>query len=401
MRELFFIRLGGDTQRVSWLDTGGQFVEGPLQEAAAQIGARRVVVFVPAADITFRQVAVPTRNRARLTAAVPYLLEDLLADDVEDLHFAIGERGADERLAVAIIARARLDAWLAALHEAGIQPAALVPEVLVLPYQAGAWTLYCEPEQVLGRTAAQSGFVFDADNLAFVLERTLAEADPRPESVWLYAAGGAVDVAAAVMTEAGVIIQPQADPGSSLALFAGQYHEPTSLNLLQGVYSRREQLGKLWRPWRPVLVLLALWVITQFGLKLYQHNTFGTEHERLRAEVNQIYLNTFPDAKRVVDARVQMEQRLAALRGGGGQSAGFMELMAALGDSQVANSGVELRRVAYKDGELNVALTIGDLQRLEQYKNQLVSGGLSVEIQSATARNDRVEAQLHITRKAS
>ncbi|MEK7322874.1 MAG: type II secretion system protein GspL [Pseudomonadota bacterium] len=401
MRELFFIRLGNDVQRVSWLDANEQVVEGALHEAAAQIGARRVAVFVPAADITFRQVTVPTRNRARLAAAVPYLLEDLLADDVEDLHFAIGERGADERVAVAIIARARLDGWLAVLHEAGIQPAALVPEVLALPYQAGAWTLFCEPGQILTRTAAQSGFVLDADNLVFVLERALAEAEPRPESVWLYGAGGAADAAAAVVTTAGVIAQLQAEAGPPLALFAGQYHEPTSLNLLQGTYSRREQLGKLWRPWRPALALLALWVIAQFGVKIYQHGTFSAENERLRAEVNQIYLSSFPDAKRVVDARVQMEQRLAALRGSGQSGGGFMELMAALSDPQAIASGVELRKVAYKDGELNVALTIGDLQRLEQYKNQLMSGGFTVEIQSATARNDRVEAQLHIKRTAS
>ncbi len=401
MREQFFIRLGNDAHRVAWLDANAQVVEGAPHEAAAQVGARRVVVFVPAADITFRQVAVPTRNRARLAAAVPYLLEDLLADDVEDLHFAIGERAADERVAVAIIARARLDGWLAVLHEAGIQPAALVPEVLALPYQAGAWTLFCEPGQILARTGAQSGFVLDADNLAFILERALAEAEPRPEGVWLYGAGGAADAAAAVATDAGVIAQPQAEAGPPLALFAGQYHEPTSLNLLQGAYSRREQLGKLWRPWRPALALLALWVIVQFGVKIYQHGVFSAEDERLRAEVNQIYLSSFPDAKRVVDARVQMEQRLAALRGGAQSGGGFMELLAALSDPQAIASGVELRRLGYKNGELNVALTIGDLQRLEQYKNQLVSGGFSVEIQSATARNDRVEAQLHIKRSAS
>ncbi len=53
--------------------------------------------------------------------------------------------------------------------------------------------------------------------------------------------------------------------------------------------------------------------------------------------------------------------------------------------------------MSYKDGELNVALTISDLQRLEQLKNQLDSqSGLQVEIQSASARNNRVEARLHI-----
>jgi general secretion pathway protein L len=58
---------------------------------------------------------------------------------------------------------------------------------------------------------------------------------------------------------------------------------------------------------------------------------------------------------------------------------------------------VEIDRLSYKDGELNIALMISDMQRLEQLKDRLSSDTrMSVEIQSATARNNRVEARLQI-----
>ena len=346
MRELFFIRLGDEAGQASWLTADGRVERGPLETAAAQTGGRRVVVFVPAAEIGLREVAVPTRNRARMAAAVPYLLEEQLADDVEELHFAVGERGADGRVAVAIVARARMDAWLAALHGAGIQPAALVPEVLALPYQAGAWSLLREPGRVLVRSGEQSGFELDADNLRFVLQRALAEAVPPPETLWLSVAEGAPAELSGELAELGVTVQAQTETAPPLALFAAQHNEQTALNLLQGAYSRREQLGKMWRPWRPAAILLAVWVIAQFGVKIYQHGSLSAEDERLREEINQIYLRTFPEAKRVVNARVQMEQKLAELRGGGGGASDFMEMMSALSEPGAAAGGVELRRVS-------------------------------------------------------
>jgi len=166
---------------------------------------------------------------------------------------------------------------------------------------------------------------------------------------------------------------------------------------LQGPYSRREQLGKLWRPWRPAAALLAIWVVLQFGVKIYQHHELQLQDDRLREEISRIYLQTFPEAKRVVDARLQMQQHLTELRGGTGNVDGFLKILAEVSAPTADLGGVEIDRLSYKDGELNIALMISDLQRLEKLKDRLSSDThMSVEIQSATARNNRVEARLKI-----
>lgn len=401
MQDIFFIQLDADAGRARWSSAAGELADGTLAEAAAQVGGRRVLVFVPAADVSFRDVAVPTRNRARIAAAVPYLLEEQLAADVDELHFAVGERAADGRVAVAIVARARMDAWLAALHAAGIQPAALVPECLALPYRPLAWTLWWGGDAAVVRSAAQRGFALDPDNVPFVLTRALAEAAPAaPDLLWVLDGGGAAGEAERRLADLGVPVQAERETRPLLALLTEHYNEQQAIDLLQGAYSRREQLGRLWRPWRPAAALLAVWVLAQFGIKAYEYQRLDREHARLQQEIADIYLQTFPGSKRVVNARVQMEQQLSALRGGGGDG-DFMQMMAALSRPVAAAADVELERVAYKQGELNVALVIGDLQRLEQLKAQLAASGLAVEIQSATARNDRVEAQLHLRRGAS
>ena len=402
MQELFFLHLHAAGDRAAWLDANGDVIQATLADAAAHAAGRRVLVFVPTADVVFRRVTVPTRNRARIAAAVPYLLEDQLAADVDDLHFAVGERGADGSVAVAIVARTRMDAWFAALHEVGIQPQFLVPDCLALPYQQGAWTLWWASDNAVIRNGLQSGFALDADNVPFVLKRALAEMEPPPEMLWVMDAGGAGGEAAVPLADMNVPLQSQLEARPALAVLKENYNEQHAINLLQASYSRREQFGRMWRPWWPAVALLLLWVAAQFGIKIYEYRHLDQQNAQLQEEINQVYLAAFPDAKRVVNARAQMEQRLTALRGSGGQGGDFMTLMAAIAQPVVTTPGLEVQRLAYKEGELNLALLIGDLQSLEQFKQRLVgSAQLNVEVQSATARNDRVEAQLHIKKGAS
>jgi len=56
--------------------------------------------------------------------------------------------------------------------------------------------------------------------------------------------------------------------------------------------------------------------------------------------------------------------------------------------------------VSYKEGQLNLDLSIKDLQALDQLKQRLTGqAALSVEIQSATSQEDKVQSRLQIQAK--
>ncbi len=121
MSQRIFIRLSHETSAaVSWLrasESGlalGNVTSGTLEQAAAEIAQQpgaRIVVLAPASEIVFAQATVP--GRTRLAQAVPYALEEQLAADVEQLHFALGRREADGRIKTAVVSRAHMPNWLA------------------------------------------------------------------------------------------------------------------------------------------------------------------------------------------------------------------------------------------------------------------------------------------------
>src|SRR6201999_1445602 len=86
---------------------------GPLSLAAPRSAGRRICVLVPGTDVLLTDPEVPTKAGTKLQQVVPYALEEQLADDIDDLHFAIGKRPADSvRTPVAVVRRELMDEWV-------------------------------------------------------------------------------------------------------------------------------------------------------------------------------------------------------------------------------------------------------------------------------------------------
>ena len=97
-------------------------VSGELAQATAMATGRRVAVILPASEVLATDSDAPAKSAAKLAQVIPYALEERVADEIENLHFAIGERDADTgRVPVVVVARARIDARLAELRAAGLQ----------------------------------------------------------------------------------------------------------------------------------------------------------------------------------------------------------------------------------------------------------------------------------------
>ena len=258
MRETLYLRLGHSPDAEVEFGVASSDLRalrtqrGRLADAAAVAGGRRVVAFLPAASTRLAQVELPGRMNARLLQAVPYALEEQLAEDVESLHFAVGERQADGQIPVAVIATDSLEQWLAALADAGLRPEGLVPEALALPVPepGGATVLLCG-EEAIARLSAHAGFCCDAE----ALDDYLALEDIGPSApVCLYLAAGTQRDGSVRGPATRLLPAP-----SALHVLANGLSTPQAINLLQGPYSERQGIKKHLRPWALAASLLLAW----------------------------------------------------------------------------------------------------------------------------------------------
>jgi len=404
MMERLFVRVDLEGDFASWVVTDGSghvqsdSMRGSLEMAVKEAAGRQVIAIAPAGDVLLTRVFVPTQNRQRLIKAVPFVLEDQLADDIESLHFALGRRRANGELPVAVVARKNMEAWLGGLRGAGLDPEILIPEQLLVPLRDDEWGVLIRDEMALVRTQQHFGFVADRSNLAFLLQTAILEDEEnKPACIRLYKTGEDA-VPLPNLAELDTDITEETGQEDVIAFLARGFNANEAINLLQGPYGRGTELERSWRRWRPAAALAGLWLLLQGGMGIVEYQRLAKETQRLNQEIEQLYRGLFPEARKMVNARAQMESRLKALRSKPGKAgSGFLSLLTQSGHVLRSTPGVELKGMSYRDGRLDLDIAIGNLQELDGLKKRILEQpGLDVEIQSAVARDGKVGSRLRI-----
>ena len=173
------------------------------------------------------------------------------------------------------------------------------------------------------------------------------------------------------------------------------------INLLQGSYRPQNKLVNLWRPWRLTAVLLILLAGLQLAKQILTYQQLVQQRQILTAQIEKIYRETFPQARKIVNPPVQMEQQLQQLRTQQNQPTTTEHFLAWLNQMSTTlqqTPGFNLQQLDYQPGQLDLFLEIDNLQALEHLKQRLSRLGFSAEIQSATSRSKTVESRMRITR---
>ncbi len=389
MNELLIIRLGHDAAaEASWApaDASGHLLgttqRGALSAAAGMARDRRVVALVPAEQLMLTEVSVPGLRGPRLRQAIPFALEDRLATDVDEVHCAIGATTSDGVHQVAVVEHRSMAAWLDAFREAGLSVAALVPDCLALPWSGdGEVTVAITEDRVLLR---------DGEARGFSCERALLEP----------MLAGRVDAVPA--TRVGTVNDAPVPPVLSatpvtalhdglLAWLAPQAASP-SLDLLQGRYASKQRRAAALGRWRLPAALAAAWLLVVVGTWLLEYRAVAAEHDRLQAEISEIFSSVITDEP-MVDPRRQIERRL----GGGTGDTEWLRLLAAVADGATQVEGIEVTGLTYRPGLLDVAIAARSVGELDQLRDRVLAAGrVDAAIDSASSQGDEVEGRLQV-----
>lgn len=380
-----------------WVKVGGAAAtlrHGVAEELAAACAGNRAVLVADGIEVTLTHATVPSRQRSTVVRAVPFALEDQFADDVGELHFAIGDRLDGDNVDVAVVRHETLRRWLRMCADAGVSVAAVVPEQLLLPRIDDDWSLVGDGQRIVARTGRWGGFVADRATFEIFGQFAMRQEDGEARRAHLFGDLEPADIAPID----GLELVPTDSRLVPLHLYAQQNAPYTKLSLLQGPYSPRAKIGRVFRPWRPAAVLVGVLLCLQLGLYVAQKVQLEGQSRDLRAEMERIYREAFPDARKVVDPRLQMDRRLREMRKGSSSGdVGVLALISVAGPVVRASEGLEIRGLTYRNGEMVLNIVAESLQRIDKLRADLLErGGLDVEIQSASSREGQVNSRLLI-----
>ncbi|MDX1499802.1 MAG: type II secretion system protein GspL [Woeseiaceae bacterium] len=410
MSEYLVIRPGPDPETsANWIVVDGDgtrrgpVATGPLSQAALEATEREVIVLVPATEVLTTTVELPVKSGARLLAALPYALEEQLADDVETLHFAAGQRREDGRIPAAVVSLGNMEHWQALLDTAGLTPARIVPENHGLARIPGTMSMLVESDQVLfndgdGIEVALQG-VSPAEVLDIVGAIGAGDGDA-PRHLLVFCAPGLDEQYRedwAVLRDrlASVdlnVLEDGALPRLAVTVAAGH-----GINLLQGRFSRQGDLGQVLRPWRhAALLLLTLGLVLVAG-KAVDTYRLARDEAALQARFTEEYREIRPDDTREIVDPLSVVNSLRRGLGGPVARQVFLPSLEQLGRALAQSQGAEVEAISYRAGVIDVRLTAPDVPTLDNIQRQVsASGRFTASIQSTDQVGDKVSSRIQI-----
>lgn len=389
-------------QEVDWaiFDPQGRILERATQVSLESIPDNNYPtwVLIPGTECLLTSTHVPSRQRQKIIQAVPYALEEFLAEEIEKLHFALGQSPPHSGLiSVAVMERDLLEGYLQRLNSLKIVPRVVMPDILAIPKPPDGWGIGWTEHKLLVRTGKESGFAIEATHLEQFWKKALQE-EGLPSNILISRDHSSFPLHSLEL-EPSSWKENLYEQGELAWLVQGILSHDHSLNLLQGPYQPVPKTAHLLRPLRLTWILLILWG----GLFLSQQGVYyqrlKQQHQALEASIEKIYRETFPEARKVVNPRVQMEQHLKTLRNQPNLSHRVEDFLVSL--IQIApflkTEGLELEHLDYRQDSFELQLEVSSWQVLETLKNRLIKLGFTVKVQSAAHQNhQKIESRIRI-----
>jgi general secretion pathway protein L len=446
MAEILFIRLGSQNQdAVSWLIfnaleqeiiASGELANAEQLTLLTEKAQQRVVkVFVPGSDVLLKRLTVPTKSQRAMRSAVPYMLEDELAQDVDELFFAyanISSDNSEHNCFVAITQREQMQLWLSWLADADIKTKSIQPDVLAMPYvnepsthdqwSAIALNPDAKSSQIIIRQGQWQGFVLDSEAWQFTLQSRLLAARTLNTSEAIKAEQGDIEP---VLTINAYSVLPRFDAMADtdaerdaqsliqvvhaqeelpLALLAQQSStsQHSTFNLLQDEFKIKEQRSPYVTSWLWAAGFAACALLCNVGYKSAKLWQLSNQQIQIEAQIIDRYQQTFPNAKRVRIGTIksQLTRELSQL-GGGSEQVGFLSMLSQVQPAFAKVPALKPESLKFdgKRQELRVQAIADDYQHFERFKNALNLANLTVKQGTQNNQGEQVTGSFSIVSK--
>ncbi|MBV7263537.1 type II secretion system protein GspL [Photobacterium sp. WH77] len=369
---------------------------GQLGELAAYGENRPVYLLVSGSDVLLSQVSIPSGSGRQLAQVLPYLLEEELAQDVDDLHIHMLKREAD-KADVAVVGHQRMQHWLSLCDDAGLAVRKIIPDCLCLPAFDNSYSAAEIDGQWLLRQSATQGICADTEWLASwmmaqqvpLISQVLEEESPEAQSADAQTAAEALtdDTEDSVSQHrirhftpapSGMPGHWQAEAPELVMALLAKGADDSKVNLLSGPYKLQPTWHKALKPWRKVGiaavlvlgVLVAEYVVRVQGME-NQALAYKTESERIFRQVLPQF-NNIPTSSYLKRQMNQELSRLGGAESGQGVLPWLIELRPAL--LKVPQISVQNLKYDHNRHELRLQAVAAEFQHFEQLRVLLVEG---------------------------
>lgn len=326
--------------------------EGAFKKTLASVK----VVWVPTEQVSLLAQFVPGKRKQDWLAALPYALEESLAEPVESLHFVVLNRTSQGLVSVAVVSKSRMQQWVEHVQLMGLGQVQLVADCFQVAVaqpkkQADsspsdsdgaqseqAWSLFKTDEaRCLVRTGEYSGFAGSLEwyqQLVQLHTQRHGEIDVhKVDSVSQHCQTGALS---------------QTAPRQPCQAF----------NLRTGAYQARSQQAGLLKRWLWPALLLGLAVLVYLAGIVLQTEQRNAQAQAYQAQTEALFKQRFPEVKRIVNIQAQAKSAFNKRANSSEQAVGPSQLIQQVDPLFTKHPTIQVRRLDWRAGSGQLAISV-------------------------------------------
>lgn len=375
---------------------------GSLEELKTIARGKKVSVLIDAHYTTLESVKIPSKNRNKQLQAIPFAMEDHLAEDIEDTHFALG-KADDNSVPVIAIKRDLLKETIDLFKQQNIHIEVLTADSVALPGNKSQWCILLDEDSALIKTDVSQAYCCDRDNFAVILQALLSQIDEsddktlRPDSITYYFKESDTE-AESLLPEIEVDVKIQTYKNHALEIFVQHLKAVQAFNLLQGEFTAKRESVTWTKPWKPVAIAASIWIVLYLGYNAILGSQLEDKNTVLTKQIETEFKRVIPDARKMTNMQKRVERRLNDLKSGGAGSneSGFLQILSKVSPALSKNDRATIKAAVYRSNYIDIDLTAKSLDDIEKLKNKLAAIPGIKTVLSTTVEKDSVKGRLRL-----
>jgi general secretion pathway protein L len=338
---------------------------GQLEQLSSYAEQRSIIVLMSASDVVLSRVEIPAGASRKIESMLPYLIEDEVAQDVDDMHFSILKKTRNI-VEVAGIDRDFLQSCIDELASLGMTVKRVIPDVLTVPVQQGLAAVQLGKEWLIRKGDSQ-GICVDSEWLELF-----------SQSDWVKEGDNFLPLTAYTPLPELSLADGQDwhfTPSPLVMQLLTEQALQSKVNMLTGSFRVKSSSMKYWRIWRKAAYAALVFLALLIGYKLLETHRLELQVQAYRAESERIFRVVFPEREKIPTVtylKRLMNEELNALQGGSAQGS-VLQWLTPLPATLRSIQGMELQSIKFDSnrGEVRLETTSKDFQSFEQARVKL------------------------------
>lgn len=381
------------------INDSGEFLDsvskGNISEIDIGNKQNSVIVILPGEEIHHAVLSLPIKSEKKLIKAIPFAMEDRLADEIEKTHFA-HKRLNNDLIQICAINTSKLKAFLKTLKSNNIHASAITSNALCVPKIEKTITLLIDSSRIHINNGLDKVFTFESIDIIDAVNIVNKDSNIRDIQIFINKEDEKLLYKFDQLRESFRNVDVNILQNGPFQKYSQVIVNHNYIDLLQGKYKDKKDIAQIFKPWKKTASLFLLFVSLLLINNLMNIYSLQKYEKELSAKFLNQYKYFNPRADNVGDPL----RIISSIKNNNVEitdESMFIEGLGFISDAIKNNNNVSLSSINFQNNNFNIRLQTPNVSILDSIQRNIDRNrDYQAKILTTNQIDDVIESRIEI-----